>query len=638
MYRRILALFAGLLLTAPVLGGCSDQAPRSDPKARAGVIDLSLVQFADDVIRLNGEWEFYWKQLLQPDQLKSGALTGYIDVPGSWNKSTSGQTELSGDGWATYRLTWIAANNERLSLKIPRLHTAYKLWVNKELKAAAGTVGEEKTSSAPQYLPQVVFFEARQGENEIIIWVSNFHQRSGGILEDIKIGSEERILDLRYKNVARELLLFGALTFMGAYHLALFLFRRKDRPPLYFGTFCLLLAMRTVLVGDSFFFYLFPDFSWEIAHKMSTLTYYWGVPLISMFFVSVSPKYFHASISRIAQFMGATFGILVLLTPVRIFSLANPAYQIWTVLLIAYVLAATLRASICEKKDYRLIALGTLALTLTSLNDIAFHSIWRYDYGPEFLKVLFQTGSLSSYGQLVFAFANSLLLAKRFSKSLEREQVMTAELIAVNANLDELVLQRTEALARSNEEIERQKSILQKANEKLRQISLRDPLTGIWNRRKYDETIHIEWNRCLRHQRPIALMLLDIDFFKQFNDAYGHMAGDACLTEIARTINETLSRSTDMVARYGGEEFIVLLPEASREDVVRVANMLWEKIAALGIPHGNSSASDHVTVSVGAACMVPSRGSSHEDLFRTADRALYQAKAGGRNQVRFLSE
>lgn len=636
-HRKFLLLII-LLIILSIWGGCSAQLPDSNPKAEKGIMDLTQLQFENEVVQLNGKWEFYWNQLLDPGKMDTGVITGYMDIPSSWNKYITNEERYSGDGYATYRLTFITEENERLALKIPRLRTAYKLWINGELTASAGTVGKTRDAMIPQFLPQVAFFESQQGKNEIVVQVSNFHHRSGGILESIKLGSEKQILGLRYKSIANELLLFGSLVFIGAYHLALFFFRKKNRSPLYFGLFCILVSIRTLLVGECFFIYLFPKFNLEIAHKIQTLTFYLGVPLILMFFMSIFPAYFHKRIIRLAQIVGAAFGILVLLTPARIFTVANPLYQIWTITMIIYVLAVLIKISIRKEKGSWLIAIGALVLLLTSLNDIIFLSIWMNDNGPSFLKALFRAGNLSSVGQFIFAFTNSLLLAKKFSYSLEQEEVMTAKLTEINTNLDELVLQRTKALAESTEEIELQKLELEKVNRQLQKLSLKDPLTKLWNRRKYDETINLEWNRCLRHQRPIALVLLDIDYFKEYNDYYGHLAGDQCLTKIGQTIKNLLSRSTDMAARYGGEEFIVILPETEKEEAVKIANMLRQKIEALHILHEQSPVSNYVAVSIGVTFTIPNINSSYEDLFKVVDKALYQAKADGRNQVKFLFE
>ncbi len=637
IYKYKLHIIIVIILVLFILGGCSDQRTEIKPKAESGVIDLTRVQLGNNVVGLDGQWEFFWNQLLTLNEAETCALTGYIQVPSSWNKyiTNGGQ---SGYGYATYRLTFMTDKKERLALKIPRVRTAYKLWINGELSATAGTVGKTRDTMIPQYLPLVAFFEAQQGNNEIVIQVSNYYHRSGGILEGIKLGSEKQILALQYKNIASNILLFGCLIFMGVYHLALFFFRKKNTSALYFGSFCISIGIRTLLVGECFLIYLFPGFSWEVAHKIMTLTYYLGVPLILMFFLSVFPTYFHVRMIKMAQIIGAAFGILIIFTPARIFSVANPLYQIWTIIAIIYIFGVLIKISIHKEKDSWLIILGASAFLLTTLNDIIFLSIWMNDNGSAFLKTLFRTGNLSSVGQFIFAFANSLLLAKKFSDTLEQEEIITVKLTEVNTNLDKIVLYRTEALVESNEKIEQQKLELEKANRQLQKLSLKDPLTKLWNRRKYDETINLEWNRCLRHQRPIALVLLDIDYFKEYNDYYGHSAGDECLTKIGQTIKNSLSRSTDMAARYGGEEFIVILPETEKEEAIKIAYMLRQRIKALHIPHEQSPASGFVSVSIGVTFTIPNINSSHEDLFKVVDKALYQAKADGKNQVKFLYE
>jgi hypothetical protein len=258
---------------------------------------------------------------------------------------------------------------------------------------------------------------------------------------------------------------------------------------------------------------------------------------------------------KMAQIIGAAFGILIILTPARIFTVFNPFYQIWSIIVIIYIFGVLIKISIHKEKDSWLIVLGATAFLLATLNDVIFLSIWKNDNGPMLLKILFRTGNLSSVGQLIFSFANSLLLAKKFSDSLEQKEIIAVKLTEVNSNLDKIVLHRTEALVQSNGKIEQQKLELERVNRQLQELSLKDSLTELWNRRKYDETINLEWNRCLRHQRPIALIFLDIDYFKVYNDYYGHLAGDECLTKIGQTIKNSLSRSTDMAARYGGEEF-----------------------------------------------------------------------------------
>ena len=631
------ALIVIIIITLPLLGGCSGLKSYPYPKAETGIIDLTQLQFENDVVLLDGQWEFNWNRLLRPGEAETD-MAGYIDVPGSWNKYASNEGTYTGDGYATYRLTFLIKEDERLALKIPRLRTAYKLWVNGELIAAAGSVGIDRDTVIPQYLTKVSFFDAHQGENEILIQVSNFHHRIGGMTESLKLGGESQIIDLKLKSIVFEFTIFGSLICIGTYHIVLFFFRRKkDSSTMYFGLFCILIGIRTMFGGECFFFYLFPEFSWEITHKILTLTYYLGVPIMLMFFVSIFPEYFNRYIVKTAQIIGGIFALIVILTPARFFTVSNFLYQIWSICVIIYIMSVFAKILINKEDDSWFIGLGVLALLISSINDIVFFSPWMNNNELVFLRTFLKIGNLTSIGQFIFASINSFLILKRFSDSLEKEEVMIAKLTEINTHLDELVFQRTKDLAESNQKIENQNLELERKNRALMRLSFKDPLTGVWNRRKYNHMIEREWRRCIRYQRPIALLFLDIDYFKGFNDFYGHMAGDECLTKIGKVLKNSLSRSTDMVARYGGEEFIVLLSEAGKEDAIKTAEMLRQKIEDLKIPHEKSPLS-YVTVSIGCTFSVPDINSAYHNLFTTADKALYQAKDAGRNQVKFLSE
>ncbi|MBC3804957.1 diguanylate cyclase [Acetobacterium fimetarium] len=636
--RRILLLLVINILILPILSGCSNQRFETYHKAQNGQIDLSQLHLENEAIDLDGEWEFFWNQLLEPTEVDQGELSGYVSFPSSWNKYVINGKTISGDGYATYRLTFNSSDDRILALKIPKVRTAYKLWVNNNLTAAAGEVGKTEESMTPRYLPQVVSFNAHQGENEIVIQMSNFHLSSGGLLNSIQLGGESQLLGLRYRGIAFDLFIFGALMMMGIYHLALFFFRKKDPSPLYFGLFCILIAVRTLMVGEAFLFYLWPDLDFVIARKIQTLTYYLGVPLILMFFKSMLPDYFHNQIVRVTQILAGAYALVVLLTPTNIYAVINPFYQIWSIFLIVYLFAMLIRIASHSLKENWLIILGGLALILTSIVDIITLSVWISDSWPPFLKMIFQSDNSSSTGQLLFAIAISLLLAKNFSDSLEYKTVMGEKLTEINNHLDDLVFQRTRELTASNEKVEQQNFELELINQELQKISLRDPLTELWNRRKYDETIQLEWRRCMRYKRPISLLFIDVDYFKNYNDQYGHVAGDECLIKIGETLRTALSRPTDMVVRYGGEEFIVLLLETSKDEAIHIADVLLQKINALGIPHFGSVVKDRVTVSIGVSCLIPDASSNHEELVKIADTALYHAKTNGRNQVQVFGE
>lgn len=168
--------------------------------------------------------------------------------------------------------------------------------------------------------------------------------------------------------------------------------------------------------------------------------------------------------------------------------------------------------------------------------------------------------------------------------------------------------------------------------EELHQLSTTDSLTGLANRRHFEVCFDLEWRKAVRTQDSIALIMIDIDNFKKYNDFYGHQAGDECLRQVCAALNTYAQRSGELVVRYGGEEFVVLLPRMTLTSALRIAQSICLRVRELNIPHIPSD-EHYVTVSIGVAALVPNLRDDPESLLRSADRCLYEAKARGRNQV-----
>jgi diguanylate cyclase (GGDEF)-like protein len=175
--------------------------------------------------------------------------------------------------------------------------------------------------------------------------------------------------------------------------------------------------------------------------------------------------------------------------------------------------------------------------------------------------------------------------------------------------------------------------ILKKQRDFLENLSNLDGLTGIPNRRSFDQVFDTEWRRAVRSHTPISLIMMDIDFFKKYNDTYGHAAGDDCLKQVAQALANSIRRPQDFIARYGGEEFVALLPESDSIGALTVANIIQDNIESLDIQHCSSTVNGQVTISQGAATIVPTLETSSLVL-EAADKALYEAKEKGRNRVK----
>jgi diguanylate cyclase (GGDEF)-like protein len=212
-------------------------------------------------------------------------------------------------------------------------------------------------------------------------------------------------------------------------------------------------------------------------------------------------------------------------------------------------------------------------------------------------------------------------LAREFDRMLGKIEEMNAMMEHINDQLIDDIQKK--------HEMERK---LQAANCQLETLASEDGLTRLSNRRKFDECIEVEWRRGIRDGDPLSLIILDVDFFKSYNDTYGHQAGDDCLRAVAEAIRSNTRRAPDLAARYGGEEFAVILPATDIDGALHLAEIIRDQVNGLSMLHDASGTDTCVTVSAGVACVVPSKGSTFDDLVRMADSALYEAKAAGRNR------
>lgn len=174
---------------------------------------------------------------------------------------------------------------------------------------------------------------------------------------------------------------------------------------------------------------------------------------------------------------------------------------------------------------------------------------------------------------------------------------------------------------------------LKRHRDRLTDLAYMDGLTGVANRRRFDEYAALEWRRARRHHRPVSVLMIDVDRFKHYNDRYGHLQGDACLQRVASALRRQLNRPADLLARYGGEEFVCILPETPGEGAHTLAERMRQAVEQLGIEHQGAPEDQRVTVSIGVASTVVDVASSLEETLAAADAHLYRAKASGRNRV-----
>jgi len=213
------------------------------------------------------------------------------------------------------------------------------------------------------------------------------------------------------------------------------------------------------------------------------------------------------------------------------------------------------------------------------------------------------------------------------------QSLITLEMLASYISIAIYNAQQSEKLRAEILQRRRAQRELNLLNQELENLSNQDSLTKIANRRSFEEFFHQMWNKAMQRQKNLSLLIIDIDYFKQYNDNYGHLAGDQIIKKVASLISQNIKRKEDLVARLGGDEFVVVLFDTNSQCALKVAHEILATISERGIKHGHSSISPNITVSIGVATMIPSSGTNPNHLFENVDLALYQSKQNGRNQI-----
>lgn len=558
------------------LNGCSSTTRgKKPPKAVKGLIDLSNCNFEKDgPVKLDGEWEFYWNKLLTPaDFIAVGNVNvEYIDVPSIWNSSRGHAKTLPGTGFATYRLTVVLSDiNQVYAVKMKEIFSAYKLWVDGKLIYSSGKTGKSKSTAIPKHQPHVTHFNIDKNEFDIVIQVSNFSYKDGGIRDAVEFGLGPALMEAREKSLIANYALFGSFLIMAIYHFALYGLRREDNSTVFFGLFCLLMASRILATDEAYIVKFLPNISWEASLKTIVLGYYLALPVFITFMYKLYPQEYHRPIIRIIQIVGAASSLMVLVTPAIIYTKTELAYQIFLLISSIYAIGGLIRAVVRKRDGAIWVIGGILVLFCTVINDVL------YAQHVEFFQ---KYQNLLPVGLFIFIFSQSYILSARFSNAFKI------------ANIDEL--------------------------------------SQVFNRRRFMELAEQEFLKSERTGSPLCLLSIDADHFKSVNDNYGHDVGDLVLKTLAGAFKENI-RKPDIFGRMGGEEFALLLPETNLDRALQIADRLRRLIEATQIPIKEDKL--NITVSIGVAATDTLEATTMEALFKNSDTALYQAKNNGRNQV-----
>ncbi|MCX8124933.1 MAG: SpoIIE family protein phosphatase [Spirochaetes bacterium] len=422
MYRKIIVIVVIFVVSIVLFVSCHNKRNVHKPKAIEGVLDLrNWDESSNQVLSLDGDWEFYWNQLIEPSRFtKKIKPFTYIEVPKAWNKQSNFRYSFPAFGYATYRLHIIHDVKYVGQIKtiiMPYVHSAYTLWINGKIVSKNGTVGSSKASMVPFQLPVVTQFVIDSTVTEVVLHISNFQQRTGGILRSIKYGNYD-IINKQYElDLFITLFVSASLFVILLYHIGLFVVNKGYKPNLYFAFFCAIIGLRLLLTDEKLFVKMFPSLPWDIYLRMEYCTILLGIISFAYFINGLYPKKVNAVILRVITIYFSFFVLFVLIVPITYVSYSLILIQIGLLLSAVYFLFVLIKVTSIELPNSIIYFSGYIILFLTLVNDIL--------YTQQLINSIY----LFELGLLVFVFTQSLA-------ALEESIKIQNRLITINSELE----------------------------------------------------------------------------------------------------------------------------------------------------------------------------------------------------------
>lgn len=564
---------------------------------------------------LNGTWHFFPERWVAPAELTDAAASG------GWAKVPGGRPGAP-MGIGTYWLEVVVDNAvpESSILQLQHVCGAANVYFYRNGSTdiapllTAGQIGRNTVSERTSGDNLLVNLPPLQpGIYNLLVHQSNFHLREGGLCGKVTWGlasiqTHARSLDTIKNTVIATMLLSLALgsLLLGS--------QNGERAAPWLAVMCMsctvLVAFNSGLLG----ILLPPNSGWRgrLDYTGIFVALIWLPPSLLMIFRHTFTIALPRWLVQINFAVPALFTLGVALSLTFFTQHPQLITVTWcTQLCIAFAVLATA----CRRgRQYAWPAALASALLLA----VTLYDIYRF-FSEGIIDILIP------YAIAFLAAVHGGIYTLKFGASYQ----LAARL---SAHLQEEVDLRTRELREKNYNLEQTQNALQRANETLRELSITDGLTRVYNRMYFEQQFEKEWRRCARQALPLSILMIDADNFKQLNDSAGHLIGDLCLQSIAKEIENNFKRSGDVVARYGGEEFIVLLPDTNQSKALAVAEGLRTVIERLSFVD-NAGTAYRVTISIGVSTTVPSLDQRPEQLIATADAALYEAKDAGRNRV-----
>ncbi|TCH64627.1 GGDEF domain-containing protein [Acinetobacter sp. ANC 4862] len=554
--------------------------------------------------RLDGVWNYYPNQLIigvEASQISPSKIIKTVQLPASF-LSISGQK----DGLATFQQHFKlpeSAVGQQIYLYIPYPYGAYQLFVDDRLLTKVGQVGVEGHHQT-EMAPKLVSFFPNKTDVVITLQVSSFQHIRGGLENSIYMGFNKPILHKFYRQVIPLTLVSGVLLMIGCFMVLFALYRIAHKQSshiwLFLGLFILCLSLRSFFAVP-FIYTLFTNISWLWGTRLEYLL----TELVCLFFLLYIFLLPHQLIHRfLLQITCVMIGINIVVTltqqPLVFQSLFFQSFAI-SFLIFANLLYAVYRIYRDQIPYSKANAFAIVLVCLTFIHD--------YLLG---LKLI-DSVEIAFYSSCVYFMVVTLQLSRDYAVQSYKTELLNKKLLQWNKTLDKKVQERTQAITQLNEQLAHQVRT--------------DALTGAYNRYALNIEIQQRFEQAIQAGSSLGFYMIDVDYFKKYNDYYGHLKGDEILKALVKMIDSILPAS-GFLARYGGEEFAILLFDLNREQTQKFAEKLCRVIRELQLKHINrEDGKDSITISVGVAIMDAIHCYKSVDcLMKTADQQLYQAK------------
>ena len=591
--RLILALAVGIVVTSSLVQ--AEELTVVDGTLRLPSEGLTTVS------ELRGRWEVYVGRAVHPEELRVLPQRTYLHVPPPYGRYYTRGGERLVSGVITYRLEIENVPASDIpAIRIPLAHGGLRAWVNGRELVDVGT-GDVRLSHTPFFLPQaggrartrvergvlIPLVPNHAGRAELVIHITSVnYPYSGMTLFPARVGPLQMLIRDKNGRVFWDGLFAGAILLLAMYHLLLRLGPNQKTPTLTLGLLLVFLAFRLLAVEGEMVVTALPWVSARLHLRLQGLAIYPLVALYVHFIRSMFPVEAYRTPMTILRGASWTWLGLSLVVPASLWMDLLYAWTPVAAVAVGLIGWTSVRAVVVRRSGARIVAAAVAVVivgaTLESLRAV---DLLPFQASPVPVTVL------------IFAGLNSLALSRRifdFRISLAS----------------------------------------------LRDQAQHDGLTGLHNRRSFDSGLNEEWARHVRSVSPLALIMVDIDNFKRYNDTKGHQAGDVVLQAVARVLDSHAQRTNDLAARYGGEEFVVLLPNTEARGAYLLAEKIRRAVEELAIDHPGTDGGV-VTVSLGVSALMPRQDdrdiNGAQCLLKSADTALYDAKGAGRNAVRTAS-